>query len=72
MTGLFVTVTGWTIPQLNATPWPDTQDLLDYWFDNPPLHLMVKAYLGIEREEEEEHRVMDPAELAAWVQSLQR
>ena len=26
-------------------------DLLDYWSDSPPLHLMVKAYLGIGKHE---------------------
>ena len=71
MTGLILTVQGWLPHELDTCPWPTVLDLLDYWYDNPPVHLLVKAYMGIEREEEEEHRVMDPDELAAWIQSLQ-
>ena len=31
---------------MSATPWPDVLDLLDYWKVCPPVHIMVKAYLG--------------------------
>jgi len=70
LTGLLVTTTGWTIPELNATPWPDVADLLDYWQGNPPLHRMVAAYLGIEEQDEEDHRVMNREELEAWMRSM--
>ena len=70
MTGLIVTVTGWTIRELDATPWPDVMDLLDYWTANPPLHLMVKGYLGIKEPEDDEHKVMDADELNGWLRSF--
>ena len=53
MTGLLVTATGWTIRELDETPWPVVLDLLEYWADSPPLHLMVKAYMGIGDKDEE-------------------
>jgi len=59
---------------LNETPWPDVQDLLDYWSaGNPPLHRLVAAYFGIEDQgaEEDEHRVMTQEELEAWMKQLQ-
>lgn len=49
-----VACTGWTwdyvgehidIPRLLA--------LKEYWAENPPVHMMVKAYLGIGKKEEE-------------------
>jgi len=55
---------------LDATPWPEVQDLLDYWVDYPPLHLMVRAYLGI-GQEDEDHEEMTPEQMQAWVQQLQ-
>ena len=43
---MLVTATGWTVAELDRTPWPDVMDLLDYWAECPPLHLMVRAYMG--------------------------
>ena len=56
---MLVTATGWTIRELDATPWPDVLDLLDYWSECPPLHLMVKAYLGIKAPKEEKTMTTD-------------
>jgi hypothetical protein len=33
--------------QVDATPWPDVLDLLDYWADNPPVHQLLKGFMGI-------------------------
>jgi len=32
---------------------------------------MVKGYLGIESPEDDDHRVMTPEEMQAWIQQLQ-
>ncbi len=73
MTGLFVTATGWTLPELEAIPWPEALDLLDYWAHNPPIHMAVQGMLGIEHEEpgQEAHQVMSEAELDAWIRGFQ-
>jgi hypothetical protein len=64
---------------LDATPWPEVLDLLDYWTDNPPLTRLMTdfmAYMGFEfkdRDEmEEEARPMSNEETQAWVESLKR
>lgn len=43
-----ITTTGWTVRQVDETPWPDIQDLINYWMSNPPLHLMLKGFMGID------------------------
>ena len=50
--GLFVTAAGWTVQQLDDTPWPRVMSIRDYWGENPPLHLLVKAYMGIKSKKE--------------------
>lgn len=47
--GLAITVTGWTVREVDEMGFPEFTGLATYWAENPPLHLMVKAYLGIER-----------------------
>lgn len=37
---------------LNGTPWPDVLELLAYWKENPPLHLLLKGFMGIETKKE--------------------
>jgi hypothetical protein len=34
--------TGWTVQQIDATPWPDMVDLLRYLKLNPPMYLQYK------------------------------
>ena len=47
--GLLVTVTGWTFDYIEESmTLPRLAELSAYWSDFPPLHLMVRAYLGIE------------------------
>ena len=38
-----MTGTGWTLQQLEATPWPDVLELLAYWREWPPVHVLVKT-----------------------------
>ena len=40
-------MTGWTIEHIYSLPFIEITELLDYWADNPPVHIMVRAYLGI-------------------------
>jgi hypothetical protein len=45
-----ITATGWSLEQVDSTPWPVVTDLFDYWKSVPPVHLMLKRigiYLGI-------------------------
>jgi hypothetical protein len=45
------------------------QDLLDYWADNPPLHLMVKSYLGIQ-DPHDDPPIDSPEDLLAVIQGM--
>ena len=47
MQGLLITGTGWTVPELDATPWPDVMDLIDYWADHPPVHQLLAGFMGV-------------------------
>jgi hypothetical protein len=43
-----ITVTGWTPDYIEENlTLPRVYALMEYWTENPPMHLMVKAYLGI-------------------------
>ena len=41
-----ITATGWSVAQVSATPWPDVLDLLAYWKKQPPVHVLLKAFMG--------------------------
>lgn len=49
---------------------PQVHELFNYWRDYPPLHEMVKAYLGIKKplsmKEEIAQGAMSPEEFADW------
>ncbi|WP_257306304.1 hypothetical protein [Geothrix campi] len=47
-------------------------DLLDYWWESPPLHLLVKGYMGYEPQEPEETRPMTEDELRVWAAQVHR
>ena len=64
---MIVTTTGWTLPELNATPWPDVMDLLEYWASNPPLHRLVAIYLGVQERKDEE---ISPEQFIAMAKGL--
>ena len=65
--GLIVTATGWTISHLEATPFPDTLDLMDYWGKYPPAHVLLKRFLV---EEETAPQIPTEAELKSRLAEL--
>jgi hypothetical protein len=46
MLGCLVTVTGWRLGEIRATPWPDVWGLWEYWSRNPPPHVLMAAGIG--------------------------
>ena len=38
-----MTVTGWTIDYIDGMGFPEFVGLAQYWGENPPVHLMLKA-----------------------------
>ena len=48
-------------------PFCDVMELLDYWADYPPVHWMIRSYLGIEK-----RKVLDPMEAAEAMKVLNR
>ncbi len=66
---MLISGTGWTFQELDASPWPDVLDLLEYWRTSPPVHVLVRAYLGYEVPEEVQP--MTDAEVQAWFQGIQ-
>jgi hypothetical protein len=44
-----ITVTGWRWSDIDEMTLPQVQALLDYWVDNPPLHIIAKHFAGYER-----------------------
>jgi hypothetical protein len=63
--------TGWTIQQIEVTPWPSVLDLLSYWQENPPLHILVQAFFDKKEKPSRDHddSVLRP-ETAQELQSL--
>lgn len=49
-----ILATGWTVPEIEACPWPDFAILLKYMKKNPPLYKMFR-WANFE-EEEKGHR----------------
>jgi hypothetical protein len=47
--GLVVTAAGWTSKEFDEAPLPMVFDLLEYWGDNPPEHIVAAAQAGIRR-----------------------
>lgn len=41
-----MTGTGWTSRQVDETPWPDVKDLLNYWKEYPPVHILVRPFFA--------------------------
>jgi hypothetical protein len=37
--------------ELDEVPFPKVLELVEYWRDNPPVHQMVRAYLGIGKQD---------------------
>lgn len=38
---MILTGTGWTVRELEETPWPQVTELLAYWKTFPPVHILV-------------------------------
>ena len=47
-------------------PFCDAMELYEYWNDYPPLHVMVRNYLGYESRP----KMSDPMEIAATVKAV--
>lgn len=45
--------------------WRDVEDLLDYWQDFPPLHVLVANAMGIKPREQADEGALNPAEMMA-------
>lgn len=50
---------------IDGTPWPDVLDLLSYWRVSPPVHVLVRAYMGIGKTEKPMEEPTEDALLAA-------
>jgi hypothetical protein len=37
---------GWTFDQINAAPFPEVLNQLDYWAQYPPAHLLLRGFVG--------------------------
>lgn len=64
-----MTATGWTPQQVDKTPWPALMELLSYWKDHPPVHVLVRGLFS----KEEKARVIENAseeELAQGIAGL--
>jgi hypothetical protein len=48
-----VTVTGWPIEYIEEMCFGQAVELFQYWAKYPPVHLMIRSYLGIGAEREE-------------------
>ena len=47
ITGKIITATGWTFDQLGESSFSDVADLLEYWIEEPPEHVILALrYLG--------------------------
>jgi len=50
---------------------PRLREMKNYWQHNPPIHLMIAAYLGIKsKPAEASESVNDPAEIEAFLALL--
>jgi len=68
MWGLVITATGWTVQQLEATPWPDVLELMHYWVAFPPIHILVKK--GFFKEADQPRTITNPDELQAAIKDF--
>jgi hypothetical protein len=59
MRGCLITVTGWTIDEVEEMSFSDAIGLFDYWSDYPPVHLLVRNFLGYKPRAEAKHDAME-------------
>lgn len=55
---------GWTFQDIDELTMTDVDDVFEYWKDNPPVPMMVRAYLGIRKEKPKKASKETLAELA--------
>ena len=41
-----MTSTGWTYPDIDEISYPDSIELVAYWIENPPTHVLLKNFMG--------------------------
>ncbi|MCL2658775.1 MAG: hypothetical protein FWD62_15470 [Betaproteobacteria bacterium] len=49
-----ITVTGWRWSDLDAMTLPQVQALLNYWRESPPIHVLLKHFMGVKNEPRDE------------------
>lgn len=49
-----ITVTGWRWSDIDEMTLPQVQALLDYWAESPPIHILLKHFMGFERKQPDE------------------
>jgi len=47
--GLIITATGWRVCDVDEITLHDWARLNGYWLENPPVHLMLKSFLGVKK-----------------------
>jgi hypothetical protein len=47
MYGHIITVTGWKYSDVDALTLWQVHELIEYWNEYPPVHILVGAYLGV-------------------------
>jgi len=65
---MVATGTGWSVQAIDATPWPDLQDLLCYWGHHPPVHVLLRNFLR--SEDRSTGHIPTEDELAAGIADL--
>lgn len=65
-----MTGTGWTFAQLCETPVTVVWDLLDYWSEYPPSHILERAHVKFDsqRRTRKKRRAVTPERIAAQEQ----
>jgi len=64
-----ITGTGWTLRELESTPWPDCLELMSYWKHHPPVHVLVRGFFEIE--DDEPGNIPTEDELEAGIRDFQ-
>jgi hypothetical protein len=70
-----MTAAGWTSREFDETPLPVVFDLLEYWAENPPTHLIQAAKAGLgkrKRKGTRQHRVRKPEDLKPVDEAYER
>lgn len=55
-----ITATGWTPYIIDDLPFRDVLDLVDYWNDYPPIHMLFRGFVGYEGRKKKKEQVEEP------------